>query len=112
MIAHETPRVNLPARPLTGLGESLDETTAILIIDKNVFAPIAAVHDVIDGTGILDSKFARHAGEPPSTQHQKSTLSASDTVSPENRRFKSSLRICTYSALTLFDPVHDVIDGT
>jgi len=43
--------------------QGFDERLAILIFLEDGFAAVAAVEDVIDCTGILDAKFAGHAGE-------------------------------------------------
>jgi len=62
MIRHEDIGVNLP----TGLGASLaqrvDEALAIRIIHEDPFAPVTAIHDVINRTSILDSQLAGHDG--------------------------------------------------
>jgi hypothetical protein len=54
--------VNLP----TGLGASLaqrvDEALAIRIIHEDPFAPVTAIHDVINRASILDSQLAGHEG--------------------------------------------------
>jgi len=44
------------------LAQRLDETLPILVIVEDRFAPVAAIHDVVDRSGILDSQLARHAG--------------------------------------------------
>ena len=48
----------------TGLGACLtqrgEEPLPISLVANNRLAPIAAVHDVVHGAGVLDAKFARH----------------------------------------------------
>ena len=48
----------------TGLGayltQRVDKPLPIGFVAKNRLPPIAAVHDVVHGTGVLDAKPARH----------------------------------------------------
>ena len=44
------------------LAQRLDETLAIRVILEDRLAPVAAIHDVVNRAGILDSEFASHAG--------------------------------------------------
>ena len=61
-IRHEDIGVNLPVRLGTILAQRLDEALAIRIIHEDPFAPVTAIHDVINRTSILDSQLAGHAG--------------------------------------------------
>jgi hypothetical protein len=47
------------------LGERFDEASPIRIIQEDQLASVAAIHDVVDRPGILDSQLARHAGRIP-----------------------------------------------
>lgn len=60
MVGHETPGMCLPAGFAAGLGEGFQEPHPILIVQKDGFAPVAPVHDVVNGPGILNAKFASH----------------------------------------------------
>jgi hypothetical protein len=40
--------------------KGLDKTLTILVVLENGFTPVTPVHDVVDGTRILDSQLARH----------------------------------------------------
>jgi hypothetical protein len=55
MIRHEDIGVNLPARLSASLAQRVDEALAIRIIHEDQFAPVTAIHDVINRTSILDS---------------------------------------------------------
>jgi hypothetical protein len=55
MIRHEDIGVNLPARLGANLAQRFDEALAIRIIHEDQFAPVTAIHDVINRTSILDS---------------------------------------------------------
>ena len=62
MIRHEDIGVNLPARLSASLAQRVDEALAIRIIDEDQFAPVTAIHDVINRPSILDSQLAGHDG--------------------------------------------------
>lgn len=61
MVAHPASRLNLVAAFLTSLAAGLEQQSAAIVIDENVFARITAVHYVVNRTGILQSQFADHA---------------------------------------------------
>ena len=52
--------VNLPPGLLTSLGQRLEEIVTIHIVEVDVFPAVAPAHQMVDGTGILDSRFSRH----------------------------------------------------
>jgi len=62
MIRHEDIGVNLPARLSANLAQCLNEALAIRIIHEDQFAPITAIHDVINCASLLDSQLAGHSG--------------------------------------------------
>ncbi len=62
MIRHEDIGVNLPARLGANLAQRLNEALAIRIIHEDQFAPVTAIHDVLNRASILDSQLAGHAG--------------------------------------------------
>ena len=55
IIRHEDIGVNLLARLSARLSQRVDEALAIRIIHEDPFAPVTAIHDVINRTSILDS---------------------------------------------------------
>jgi len=59
-IALKAPRVDLPLGLQADFGEGGEEQFAVVIVFKNVVALIAAIHDVVDVTGIFDSQWAGH----------------------------------------------------
>jgi len=61
MIRHEDIGVNLPARLGANLAQRLNEALAIRIIHEDPFAPVTAIHDVINRASLLDSQLAGHA---------------------------------------------------
>ena len=63
MIRHEDIGVNLPARLSASLAQRVDEALAIRIIHEDPFAPVTAIHDVINRASILDSQLADQTGE-------------------------------------------------
>ena len=54
--------MNLPARLSANLTLRLNEALAIRIIHENWFAPVTAIHDVINRASILDSQPPGHVG--------------------------------------------------
>ena len=62
MIRPEDRGVNLPIRLGANLAQRLDEALAIRIIHENPFAPVTAIHDVINRASTLDSQLAGLAG--------------------------------------------------
>ena len=52
--------VNLPARLGTNLAQRLNKAPAIRIIHEDPFAPVTAIHDVINRASILDSQLPGH----------------------------------------------------
>ena len=44
------------------LAQRVDEALAIRIIHEDPFAPVTAIHDVINRASILDSQLAGHVG--------------------------------------------------
>ncbi len=82
MIRHEDVGMNLPARLGARLGERLDEAAAIRVVLADWFSPVAAIHDVINRAGILDSQLAGHASF-----------------------------MCQYQELTPYDPILPLFSG-
>ena len=60
MIRHQDVGVNLTTRPGARLAQRLDETLAIRVIHKDLLTPVAAIHEMVDRAGILDSQLAGH----------------------------------------------------
>ena len=58
MVRHEDIGVNLPARLSANLAQRLNEALAIRIVHEDQFAPVTAIHDVINRASILDSQLA------------------------------------------------------
>ncbi len=54
--------VNLPVRLGANPAQRLDEALAIRSIPEDPFAPVTAIHDVVNRTSLLDSQLAGHAG--------------------------------------------------
>jgi hypothetical protein len=62
MIRPEDIGVNRPARLGANLAQRLNEALAIRIIPEDPFAPVTAIHDVINRASLLDSQLAGPAG--------------------------------------------------
>jgi hypothetical protein len=60
MIVHQTVGVHLPSGLLTSSTQPLEEARSIQIIPKNLLAPIASAHRVINGSFVLNAQLARH----------------------------------------------------
>ncbi len=54
--------VNLPVRLGANLAQRLDEALTIRSIHEDQFAPVTAIHDVINRANLLDSQLAGPAG--------------------------------------------------
>ena len=62
MIGHEAQGMNLPASFAADFGQGVQEKIAVLIVMKDGFAVVTAVHDVVNGAGIFQAKLSGHAG--------------------------------------------------
>lgn len=62
--------MDLPARLGAGFAECSLEGFAVEVVEDDVLAAIAAIHHVINGAGVLETKFAGHGG---SMQIEKNT---------------------------------------
>jgi hypothetical protein len=60
VIGHEAVGVNLPAGLFAGLSQGLQKAVAVEVIFEEGFAPVAAIHNVVDSARVLNSQFARH----------------------------------------------------
>jgi hypothetical protein len=63
MVWHQAESLHLPACFPAGFRQSAKEQHAIRITFENGFAPVAPIHDTIDGAGIFDPKFSGHTDE-------------------------------------------------
>src|SRR5665213_1827273 len=63
MVWHQAEGMHLPPCFLVGFRQGVEEEDAICIRFENGFAPVATIHDMIDGTGIFDSEFSCHGTE-------------------------------------------------
>jgi hypothetical protein len=54
MIGHETIGVDLPAGFLAGLAEGKEKALTVEVVLENGFTAVAAIHHMIDGSGIFD----------------------------------------------------------
>jgi hypothetical protein len=52
----------LPARLGASLIQPVDEALAIRVIHEDLFAPVSAIHDVVNRARVLDSQLAGHVG--------------------------------------------------
>ena len=60
MIAHEAPGMDLPVGAQAGFFEGLEEVEAVEIGLEDGFAAVAAVHEVVDGSLVLDAQLPGH----------------------------------------------------
>ena len=65
VVGHQAIGVELPAGLLARFGQGLEKAEAVMVVVENLFPPIATIHQVIDGAGILDSEFTRQAVRVP-----------------------------------------------
>ena len=55
VVGHETVGMDLPTGLLAGLAQGGEKALAVLVIRVNVLPPVTPVHDVVNGTRVLDS---------------------------------------------------------
>jgi hypothetical protein len=61
VIAHQAIGVHLPASLFGSLAEGGQKLPAVLIVRKNRFAPVTAIHQMVYCPRVLDAQFASHA---------------------------------------------------
>lgn len=66
MIVHETPGMKLPAGLVAGFAKGGEEGAALDIIAKDRLAPVAAIHEVADGSWKLNAQRSWHRSRKPS----------------------------------------------
>ncbi len=49
-----------PFFPATGLGQRQEKEPAVIVVGKNRLTAVTAIHQMINGAGILQSQFTRH----------------------------------------------------
>jgi len=55
MVAHETPGMNFPISLQAGFSCGLEEEFASLIVAEHGLAPVATIHDMVNGAWILQT---------------------------------------------------------
>src|SRR5712671_7139278 len=74
MIAHQTIGMHLPASLFARFSQGREKAVAVVVILEDVFATIAAIDEVIDGSRIFDSELARHQQRPTKVKHSLSII--------------------------------------
>ena len=74
MIRHETIGMDLPTGLAAGLGEGVQKPLTIQVVAENKFATVTAVQDMVNRPGILNAKFACHAGQIKPQERKVSRL--------------------------------------
>jgi hypothetical protein len=64
MIQHETIGVHLPGGFAAAFVQGLDEANTVVIFAKDRLSAITPIHDVVNGSWILDAELARQAKNP------------------------------------------------
>jgi len=63
VISHQAVCVNLPAGFLARLRQRFEKILPIHVVHENVLAPIAPIHEMVNGAGVLDAQLAWHTDE-------------------------------------------------
>jgi hypothetical protein len=63
VVAHQTVSVDLPGGFLAGFPEGFEEQMAVVVIVKDIFAAVAAIHNVIDRAFVLNAEFSGHGND-------------------------------------------------
>jgi hypothetical protein len=80
MIRHEAVGMDLPTGLDAGLGEGFKKPLTIGVVAENEFATVTAVQDVVNRTGLLNAKFAGHAGRIKPQERNVSRLGTAKMV--------------------------------
>src|SRR5437867_8664820 len=67
--SYQTPGMHLPFGFSAALAQGLQEPRPVCVVLENGFAPVPAVHQVVNRPGILHSEFSRHAPSLTPTRH-------------------------------------------
>ena len=78
MIPHQAVGMHLPISLLTSFGKRLEKIVPVDIINEYVLLPVAAIHDMIDGSWILNSQRARHGERFARRRDMSSTVKEQD----------------------------------
>jgi len=62
VIAHQTKGMDLPIGFGARLAQGVEKELAIRVIQENILAMIAPVHEVVNSARVLDSEFSGHGG--------------------------------------------------
>jgi hypothetical protein len=60
VIRHEAIGMHLKTSLLARLGQGLEKIVPIHIIQENLVPAVASAHDMVNGSGVLNSEFAWH----------------------------------------------------
>jgi hypothetical protein len=60
MVGHEAETVNLPIGFGAGLAQGVQKQLGVVVVAKDDFGMVAAIHHVVDRPRILDTRFASH----------------------------------------------------
>lgn len=74
MISEKAPSVDLPVRLGAGIAQRRNKSFAIFVVEENLPLPVAAAHDMIQGTGELNAQFASHGLTMPGGCRQDNTI--------------------------------------
>lgn len=69
VVAHQTISVHLPAGFLASFTQGFEKALAVLIIMENIFAPVAAVHEVVDRPFVLHAQPSGHGNNVSNLAH-------------------------------------------
>src|SRR2546425_5311338 len=66
--------MHLPIGFSAALAQGLQEARPVCVVLENGFAPVPAVHQVVNRPGILHSEFSRHAPSLTPTRHLRNSF--------------------------------------
>jgi hypothetical protein len=60
VVSHQAIGVDLPASLFAGFAQGAKESLAILVIEEDRFPPISPAHQMVDGSGKLNTQWSWH----------------------------------------------------
>jgi hypothetical protein len=73
MITHQTPGMDPPTGFFAGLAQGFLKKFPIAILAEDGLSPVASIHDVINGAGILHPQFSSHDCQCPKSSADSQT---------------------------------------
>ena len=108
MIVHQAPGMRLSVGFAPRFGHCFQEQLPVRVIAENRFAPISAIHQMINHPWIFHSQLARHAALPAGIsilcQYSGPTRSRTDTFTTRSQSVAEEAGVRVFIGLNVFKP--------